>query len=61
MVLPDFTGDGDVDIYSACALKVSFNILLNSLFDISLKPAYIKELNGAGELQDFLIKILTSL
>ncbi len=54
--LPDFTTGQRVDIYPLVH-QVSFNILLNSLFDISLKPAYIKELNSAfGELQDFLIK-----
>ena len=54
--LPDFSTGQRVDIYPLVH-QVSFNILLNSLFDISLKPAYIKELNSAfGELQDFLIK-----
>lgn len=54
--LPDFTTGDRVDIYPLVH-QVSFNILLNSLFDISLKPAYVKELNNAfGELQDFLMK-----
>ncbi|MFN0082749.1 MAG: cytochrome P450 [Ferruginibacter sp.] len=54
--LPDFTAGERVDIYPLVH-QVSFNILLNSLFDISLKPAHVKELNIAfGELQDFLMK-----
>lgn len=54
--LPNFTTGQRVDVYPLMH-QVSFNILLNSLFDISLKPVYIKELNSAfSELQDFLIK-----
>jgi len=54
--LTQFSTGEHIDIYPLVH-EVSFNILLNSLFDISLKPAHVKELNSAfSELQHFLIK-----
>ena len=54
--LPKFSTGVQIDIYPLVH-DLSFNILLNSLFDISLKPVHVKELNSAfSELQIFLMK-----
>ena len=54
--LIDFPSEKSIDVYPLMQ-QLSFNILLNSLFDINLSDKITKELNSIfGELQEFLMK-----
>ena len=54
--LPGFTTGDAVDVYPLIN-KLSFNIIINSLFDINISPELMDEISKVfSELQDFLIK-----
>ncbi|MFT3911216.1 MAG: cytochrome P450 [Ferruginibacter sp.] len=54
--LPGFTVGDAVDVYPLIN-KLSFNIIINSLFDINIDPVLMNEISEVfSELQDFLIK-----